>query len=42
VSLPTNLEHYKVVADRRHKVDRLRAAIHATGAERALVFLNFG
>ena len=41
-ALPPNLEHYSVVADARHKVDRLRSAIHATGAERALVFLNFG
>ena len=41
-SLPANLEHYRVVADARRKVDRLRSAIHATGAERALVFLNFG
>ena len=41
-SLPPNLEHYTVVASRRHKVDRLRSAIYATGAERALVFLNFG
>ena len=41
-SLPPNLEHYSVVAEGRHKVDRLRRAIHATGAERALVFLNFG
>ena len=41
-SLPANLEHYSVVADARRKVDRLRSAIHATGAERALVFLNFG
>ena len=40
-ALPPNLEHYTVVADQRHKVDRLRSAIHATGAERALVFLNF-
>ena len=42
LALPPNLEHYSVVADSRHKVDRLRSAIHATGAERALVFLNFG
>ena len=41
-SLPPTLEHYSVVAEGRHKVDRLRRAIHATGAERALVFLNFG
>ena len=41
-ALPPNLEHYSVVAEARHKVDRLRSAIHATGAERALVFLNFG
>ena len=41
-ALPPNLEHYLVVADARRKVDRLRSAIHATGAERALVFLNFG
>ena len=41
-SLPPNLEHYSVVATRGRKVDRLRKAIHATGAERALVFLNFG
>jgi len=41
-SLPPNLEHYSVVAEGRRKVDRLRRAIHATGAERALVFLNFG
>lgn len=41
-ALPPNLEHYSVVADARRKVDRLRSAIHATGAERALVFLNFG
>lgn len=41
-ALPKNLEHYVVVADSRHKVDRLRSAIHATGAQRALVFLNFG
>jgi superfamily II DNA/RNA helicase len=41
-SLPPQLEHYSVVAERGKKVDRLRRAIHATGAERALVFLNFG
>lgn len=41
-TLPPNLEHYSIVAQGRHKVDRLRSAIHATGAERALVFLNFG
>jgi len=41
-ALPPNLEHYSVTAEARHKVDRLRSAIHATGAERALVFLNFG
>jgi superfamily II DNA/RNA helicase len=41
-SLPPNLEHYSVVVGDRHKVDRLRKAIHATGAERALIFLNFG
>ena len=41
-ALPPNLRHFSVAADGRHKVDRLRKAIHATGAERALVFLNFG
>ena len=42
-ALPPNLEHYLGGGGRaRRKVDRLRSAIHATGAERALVFLNFG
>ena len=40
--LPPHLEHLTVISERRHKVDSLRRAIHATGAERALVFLNFG
>ena len=30
-----------VVAPLRHKVDAVRKAIHATGAQRALVFMNF-
>ena len=41
-ALPPNLRHFSIAADGRHKVDRLRKAIHATGAERALVFSTSG
>jgi len=42
-SLSPDLSHHSVrVANPRHKVDTLRRCIHASGSDRALVFLNFG
>ena len=42
VSLPPHITHCSVVSERRHKVDELRRAIHATDVRRALIFCNFG
>ena len=42
VSLPPHITHCQVIAERRHKVDELRRAIHATDVQRALIFCNFG
>ncbi len=41
VALPPNVDHSYVVVEGRHKVDTLRRCIHATGAQQALVFMNF-
>ena len=41
LALPPNVDHSYVVVEGRHKVDALRRCIHATGAQRALVFMNF-
>ncbi len=41
LALPPHLEHVRLVIDQRHKVDALRRCIHALGADRALVFMNF-
>ena len=42
VSLPPHITHCSVISERRHKVDELRRAIHATDVQRALIFCNFG
>jgi hypothetical protein len=40
-TLPPALRHVYVIADGRHRVDMLRRCVHALGAERALVFMNW-
>lgn len=42
VSLAPHITHCQVISERRHKVDELRRAIHATDVQRALIFCNFG
>jgi len=39
--MPPTLEHAWLAVDRRHRTDAVRRAIHALGAQRALVFMNF-
>ncbi|KAL4441461.1 hypothetical protein ABPG77_001965 [Micractinium sp. CCAP 211/92] len=40
-SMPPHLRHHYVASAPQHKVDTLRRSIHALGAQRALVFMNF-
>ncbi|KAI8465848.1 MAG: P-loop containing nucleoside triphosphate hydrolase protein [Monoraphidium minutum] len=40
-TLPPGLRHVYVVAEPRHRVDALRRCVHALGAEKALVFMNW-
>ena len=39
--MPPALRHCYVTTQRRHAVDTVRKAIHALGAERVLIFMNF-
>lgn len=39
--MPPGLDHRYVIAPFRHKVDVVRRAIHATDAQRVLIFMNF-
>ncbi|KAK9822465.1 hypothetical protein WJX81_005408 [Elliptochloris bilobata] len=39
--MPPTLEHAWLAVERRHRTDAVRRAIHALGAQRALVFMNF-
>jgi len=40
-TLPPGLRHIYIMSDPRHRVDTLRRCVHALGAERALVFMNW-
>jgi len=40
-AMPPGLSHYSVESSFRHKADAVRRAIHALGAERVLIFMNF-
>ncbi len=40
-TMPPNLQHVYMVVESQHKVDALRRCVHALGAERALVFMNW-
>ena len=39
--MPPTLEHAWLAVERRHRTDAVRRAIHALGAQRALIFMNF-
>ncbi|KIY99108.1 DEAD-box ATP-dependent RNA helicase 47 [Monoraphidium neglectum] len=40
-TMPPALQHVYVIAELRHRVDTLRRCVHALGAGKALVFMNF-
>jgi hypothetical protein len=40
-TMPPALQHVYVIAEPRHRVDTLRRCVHALGAGKALVFMNF-
>ena len=39
--MPPTLEHAWLAVERRHRTNAVRRAIHALGAQRALIFMNF-
>lgn len=41
VAMPPQLKHFFVPSSPQHKVDVVRRAIHAMGAQRVLIFMNF-